>query len=106
MKQKREAGKKSSGSSASSASDSKSKQQTKSSGKAKKEEVGLSTKLISWILTPFTVLFRGVVGLIGFDSFFGVGVSIGLIFLLSYFLRVLFSGPSKVQKKNKLTKTE
>ncbi len=51
------------------------------------------------------MLIESIVSLIGFDSFFGVGIMIFLIFIISYFLRVLFSGMKKPAEKRKKTNT-
>lgn len=59
--------------------------------------------IISLITQPFLVILNGIVSLIGFDSFFGVGIMIFLIFMLSYSLRILFTGKSKPIEKRKKT---
>ncbi len=65
--------------------------------------------IISSIINPFLIFFNGILSLIGFDSFFGVGIMIFLVFLLSYSLRILFTRggkPIEKKKKNKETKKD
>jgi uncharacterized membrane protein len=72
--------------------------------KPKKKITNDSDKSILSMLTqPFLIIFNSTLSLIGFDSFFGVGIMIFLIFILSYSLRVLFTGRGKPMEKRKKT---
>lgn len=70
--------------------------------KNQKETNGNS--IFSFILNPFLVIFNSIISLVGFDSFFGVGIMIFLVFLLSYALRMLFTGGAKPLEKKKKVK--
>lgn len=81
---------------------SQSKKSPKKTEKSKKKSSTESDKsYLSLIIQPFLLIFNGIFSLIGFDSFFGVGIMIFLIFTLSYSLRVLFTGRGKPVEKRK-----
>jgi len=67
-----------------------------------KQESDISS-IISLITAPFLTIFKLIESLIGFDSFFGVGISISLVFLVAYLLKKLFSGGAKPGDKRKKT---
>ena len=72
-------------------------------GKTNKKET--ESSILSLIIGPFLTFFNSMVGLIGFDSFIGVAISIFLVFTLSYSLKILFTGGAKPVEKRKKTPT-
>ncbi len=73
----------------------------KKNEKPKTKTTESEQSILSLFTKPIFLLFNSVVSLIGFDSFFGVGIMIFLIFMLSYSLRILFSGTGKPAEKRK-----
>lgn len=73
----------------------------KKNEKPKTKSTESDQSILSMITKPIFLLFNSVVSLIGFDSFFGVGIMIFLIFVLSYSLRIIFSGTGKPAEKRK-----
>lgn len=80
---------------------SESKKSSRKTDKHKSKSSESDRSFLSLITQPLFLLFNSVFSLIGFDSFFGVGIMIFLIFILSYSLRILFTGGAKPIEKRK-----
>ena len=79
-------------------SSSQSQQQSKSAPNKNVEQSFLGN-----LFKPLVNIIQFIVSLIGFDSFFGIWMSILLVFLFAYSLKFLFTGgrPEKKKKQKK-----